>query len=549
MPPTHDPTPHQHFHLDLYPLPDGIVQEHDVEITMRDGVVLRADVYRPDDDEPHPVLVSVTPYGKDVFVNDYPVPFDELPGYGLHLGDLRLSEAVSFEAVDPGYWVPHGYAVVVADVRGFGKSDGRPGLFTTTDAQDSCDVVSWAAEQPWSTGKVAMYGSSYLAMAQWYAAALRPPGLAAIVPWEGQTDPYADSMVHGGIPETRFASIFFPLLLDSVARLGPTVNPVAARLTGWFPELSRFAVTPPKVEDIEVPALVCGSWSDQGLHSRGSLDGFSRLPTTRKWLFTHGRKTWATMYGAEALEAQLRFLDHVLKGEDNGIADEPPVRVEIRHTSRVYEVRYDEDWPPRHMQFQRLYLDSAQWLLSETPLAEDVPAQYHAGIGLLSYTHRFEVDTEVTGHSAVKLWVGCMPARDMDLFVAVRKLDVDGEIMHFEDRAGYEQGPVTRGWLRVSRRTLDARRSTPQRPITNPKALPRWLRPGQVVPVEIELMAASTFFHAGQSLQLVIAGHDIAGSPRMGHDKTINHGTHTVHAGGGYDSHLVLPVLRSGSPV
>ena len=120
----------------------------------------------------------------------------------LNNGDT--SEYTAFEAPDPVFWIPSGYAVVVIDVRGTWYSEGTAHYLAPEEAQDFYDAVEWAGTQPWSSGKVGLSGVSYLAQLQWRVAELNPPHLAAINPWEGWTDTYREVATHGGIPDTHF---------------------------------------------------------------------------------------------------------------------------------------------------------------------------------------------------------------------------------------------------------------------------------------------------------------------------------------------------------
>src|ERR1019366_5604594 len=101
------------------------------------------------------------------------------------------------EAPDPVYWVQQGYAVLQADVRGMHKSEGHAGILRQQDAEDYYDLIEWAGSQPWCTGRVGLMGVSYLCMSQWCVAALKPPHLCAMVPWEGVTDLYREPEFHG----------------------------------------------------------------------------------------------------------------------------------------------------------------------------------------------------------------------------------------------------------------------------------------------------------------------------------------------------------------
>ena len=184
-----------------------MVLERDAPITMRDGVALRANIFRPPGEGPFPVILSATLYGKDITPDTKAMFFMRL--FGVRFGKLGYSRWTGFEAPDPLHWTARGYAVAIYDARGMHKSEGAAEVLTARDAEDYAEVIAWMADQPWSSGKVGLLGVSFLAMTQWRVAALRPRGLAAIAPWEGVTDPYRELAFHGGIPETTFNALWF----------------------------------------------------------------------------------------------------------------------------------------------------------------------------------------------------------------------------------------------------------------------------------------------------------------------------------------------------
>ena len=157
------------------PPSEGVIVERDVAVPMRDGVTLRVDVFRPATDEPVAVLLCAHPYGKDN------TPPRRRHGYGIPRQYRVLTQSSAFshsawtswEAPDPAHWVSRGYAVINADLRGWGHSEGEGELFSEQEGRDGHDLVEWAAAQPWSTGRVGMTGVSYLAISQWAVAAER----------------------------------------------------------------------------------------------------------------------------------------------------------------------------------------------------------------------------------------------------------------------------------------------------------------------------------------------------------------------------------------
>jgi predicted acyl esterase len=523
----------------------SIAIEADLAVPMRDGVRLWANLYRPKAGGPYPVIMSVTPYGKDKLPDRLTTFFMRLSG--VKFGKLNCSRLTGFEAPDPVYWVQQGYAVLQADVRGMHKSEGHAGILRQQDAEDYYDLIEWAGSQPWCTGRVGLMGVSYLCMSQWYAAALKPPHLCAMVPWEGVTDLYREFAFHGGIPETKFVALWakrrinngrnrrFPLAEDFLSE--QAAHPLDDEY--WAPKR-------PVLENIDVPALVCANWSDHGLHTRGSIEGFERISSRQKWLFTHGRKKWETFYGEEALNWQKRFLDHFLRDLDNGFDREQKIRLEVRKGYYRQEVRSEQTWPLPSVQSAPLYLCAKTGTLQSEPAASEGKVQYRPQKrnSRAAFSVRFEQAVELVGSMRLKLWVSTSEGDDLDLFVVLRKLDSAGQEVYFSGFNGYERDGLAKGWLRTSHRELDTARSTPLRPWHSHAHIQK-LRPADVVPVEIEIWPSATFFEAGAALQLTIQGRDAARYPAFGHRELVNRGLHTIFTGGAYDSCLAIPLNKS----
>lgn len=532
------------FEVMTYPLPDDVLVE-DVRIVMRDGVVLAATVYRPSVGPPVPVITTATPYGKDRydetgFFRDSPV--GSVPGGGgFYLGTVEFCDRTPFEAPDPGFWVPHGYAVVIVDLPGWGKSTSNPAATPGPEAR-WFDVMAWLAEQPWSTGKVGMSGVSALCATQWIAAKdPAPPQLKAIVAWEGVNES-GPGGGYGGIPEKAFYEWM------ETSWLGPNVNP-----EGLGPE--------PYIFDwkfdtsaITVPALVCASFSDQELHSWDTFDAFTRMHSSHKWLYSHRRQKWGAYYGKDELALQKRFLDRFLKGDDRAMDGVPAVHLEINSSRFEYKVIEATTWPVEGTRYDALYLDAtSRALRTEAPDTESsttiapLPVADPANRAVFDYT--FTSDTDVVGHMALTLYIEAVEAADVDLFVGVEKLDRAGdEVYFFSASGGNANGPVSRGWLRASKRELNAARSTPWRPVlafTDDLPLPR----GEVVGVQIAIMPSGTTFAAGETLRVVIQSWSVPGQFEGG--ETRQWGAHQdgqcrIHTGGRYPARLLIPVIGWG---
>lgn len=518
--------------------------DRDLVVPMRDGVRLFANLYKPTAEGPHPVLMSVTPYGKDNLPDRLGAFFMRLSG--VKFGKLNCSRLTGFESPDPVYWTERGYAVVQADVRGMHKSEGHGGILRQQDAEDYYDLIEWAASQPWCTGRIGLMGVSYLAMSQWRVAALKPPHLCAIVPWEGVTDLYREFAFHGGIPETKFIPLWAKVRIKrGHNRRFPLAEDFLTEKAAHPLDDAYWASKRPILENIEVPALVCASWSDHGLHTRGSIEGFARISSRQKWLFTHGRKKWETFYGEEALAWQKRFLDHFLRGVDNGMEQVPKVRLEVRKAFYQQEVRSEKSWPLPSVEAALLYLCANTSSLQQEWAVSEGKMQYRATSrnGKAVFSCRFERAVELVGSMGLKLWVSTSEGDDLDLFVVLRKLDSAGNEIFFSGYNGYERDGIAKGWLRVSHRKLDPPRSTPLRPWHMYTRIQK-LRAGEIVPVEIEIWPSATLFEAGSTLQLTIQGHDAARYPAFRHGRRVNRGLHTIFTGGRYESRLAIPLNK-----
>ena len=176
-------------------------------IPMEDGVVLRADVYRPlGDNVKSPVILTYGPYGKGLaFQDGYKAAWEHMVERYPDVAAGSSNKYQNWETVDPEKWVPDGYACVRVDSRGAGRSPGYVDHYSPRETKDFYNCIEWSAAQPWSDGKVGLNGISYYAINQWDVASLQPPHLAAMCIWEGAAEWYRDMTHHGGIVCTFWA--------------------------------------------------------------------------------------------------------------------------------------------------------------------------------------------------------------------------------------------------------------------------------------------------------------------------------------------------------
>ena len=363
----------------------NIRNELDLAVPMRDGVTLFADVYRPDVDEPLPVLLQRTPY-------------DKSQG---RTGALEVIRAAS-----------HGYAVVIQDTRGRYTSEGEFYPFLD-EPNDGYDTVQWCAEQPWSTGKVGMFGRSYVGATQWLCAITNPPNLTCIAPGITASDYYEGWTYQGGalawgfalswtmrqltmanmgaissrhdIPDgTRGQLLAAFNELDCTFRHQPIVDlpHLKEPLAGYFYDWIRHSSSDDywnrwRIEDhyphITTPALHIGGWHD--IFLLGTLRNFVGMQKQAEDATARGGQRLIVgpwhhgpfgeisgefFFGLGAAGPaidtdgiHLRWFDHWLKGEQNGSENESPVRIFVMGSN---EWRDEQEWPLARTEYVDLLL-------------------------------------------------------------------------------------------------------------------------------------------------------------------------------------------------
>lgn len=512
---------------------DGMRVDWDVPIEMDDGIVLRADVFRPIQPGRYPALVSYGPYGKglafqegyktawDIMARDYP---DAVAG--------STNKYQNWEVVDPEKWVPDGYVCVRVDSRGAGRSPGYLDHNNARENRDFYNCIEWVAAQSWCSGKVGLNGISYYASSQWRAAALQPPHLAAICVWEGWVDYYRDSVRHGGIACT-FRKNWQEMQVKTVQH-GRGERGPKSRVTGELvcgpetlseEELARNradmwagVLEHPLANDdyyrqrtadlsrVTVPLLSAANWGGQGLHPRGNFEGFMRAASKQKWLEVHGGSHWAPFYTDYGVGLQKRFLDYFLKGAQNGWDRQPRVLLQVRHPGEKFVERAENEWPLARTQWTKCYLDVDEKRLATSPMTRNAALTYDMmGDGVTFWMPTVEKKTEITGPSVLKLFISSSTS-DADFFVVLRVYDPQGQEVLFQGALD-PKTPVAQGWLRASHRKLDPKLSLPYRPYhTHDEKQP--LKPEEIYELDIEIWPTCIVVPPGYRVALTIRGKD-----------------------------------------
>jgi predicted acyl esterase len=510
---------------------DGMRIDWNVPIAMDDGLVLRADVFRPLAEGRYPVILSYGPYAKGLaFQDGYPSAWQRMAERHPDVAAGSSNLYQSWEVVDPEKWVPHDYACVRVDSRGCGCSPGYIAHFSPRETKDFYDCIEWAAAQPWSSGKVGLNGISYYAINQWHVASLQPPHLAAMCIWEGAADWYRDMTHHGGILST-FWENWYDMQVKTV-QYGAGERGKRSRVHGELvcgPEFlsdreleknrSDFGAEifahplddkyhkarSPNWSKVKTPFLSSANWGGQGLHPRGNFEGFMRAASKQKWLEAHGIEHWTHFYTDYGRDLQLRFFDYFLHGKKKDWDKQPPVQLQVRYIDRFVE-RLESEWPLKRTQWTRLYLDPAGRLAANKPAHKKSVLPFEAmGNGVTFLTAPLEREMEITGPSAVKLYVSSSTT-DADIFVVLRVFSPDLKEVVFQGAID-PHTPIGQGWLRASHRQLDKKLSKPYRPYhTHNKKQP--LKPGEVVALDIEIWPTSIVVPKAYRIALTIRGKD-----------------------------------------
>jgi hypothetical protein len=486
---------------DYLTLPDGTRLAYDLIVPTRKGGAAT---------EPLPVLFKYTPYLRAFTIfdrdgNNLISDLFEMPWWQRAYLRVRYWTSDRGHLMDPLFrtrWlerlVRHGYAVVVVERSGTGASFGVANLSHEAAATEANDILNWIAAQPWSNGRIGMYGESFQAMVQFAAASTGNPHLKAIFPASSSFDAY-NLTFSGGVYNQGFQSFFTwamtflervvtpvegdrdgALLAKVVAeRRGRTAGEQSARFKD-FP--FRDSATPKgqrvwtvgsvhalaeRVNRAGVPAYLTLGWLD--IFPGDAFLLYRNLTVPMRLTVRPIDHSQADEGGPDldyAAEAH-RWFDYWLKGVDNGILREPPIHYYVMGAPKAAAWRASDAWPPANVAAQRHYLGDAS-LAPQAPTAAAAAdarvVDYSATTGTksrwrainwpheypdmrtndakgLSYTTApLAGDTELVGHPLLRLWLGA-DAPDADVFAYLEEVDGDGKSTY-----------VTEGNLRASRR-------------------------------------------------------------------------------------------------
>ncbi len=516
---------------------DGVMIQKDVAITLSDGKTLYGNIYKPENAKNIPAIICFAPFGKHPHIDMQ----KSFAGSGVPFE--KLSDETIFEVFDPMKWCKDDYAIIIVDSPGNWSSDGEAYFFSSEEARAGYDVVEWAAKLPWSNGKIGWGAVSYYAMSAWEVAALKPPHLAAIMPWEGASDVYRECYFHGGIPTLPFNYNWMHLVGYSKTQVEDME--VAMLNHPLFDDYWKSKVA--DWSQVTVPTYAVTGWPND-LHLRGTIEAWKTISSKDKYLDIHGGKEWAEFYSDWGYNRQKSFFDHYLKGIDNDVKNWSKVRVAERTGGSDWTFREENEFPLARTEYQTYFLNAKDASISKKATTEEASVSYTSTDvnGQAYFDMKFNKKTEITGYSKLRLWIAAIGSIDADLFVGLKKLDKDGKEVKFTFSQMFDDGPAACGWLRVSQRELDYELSTPERPVLAHQHN-LYLKSENPVPVDIEIWPTNVVFEAGETLRVVVKGTPIVshpGSPfEIQYGPLRNAGNHVIYTGGKYNSEIILPVI------
>lgn len=577
------------------PVYENMVQERDLMVSMRDGVNLAVDIYRPIASARVPALYATSLHNKDL---QRPEVADAIPRQPAH----STMWFGIIEAGDTRRFISNGYAHVIAQPRGSGKSEGE---FGRGDDWDHYDLIQWIAEQPWCDGNVGMVGISGFAGEQWRAADQHPPALKAIFPYDacgayggplGTRDLFPGGVQHAMfyfidafscIHENRGQPRALPPPLEELweeamnnpdykvyANLYNILTQKGQRSPGVFFSLINPYEEEGTVEKSEerfskfkLPFYTgSGAYAySYKVHWQGAQHYFQNIDAPKKFLFT-GPAHLSRPFN-EFHDEIIRWYDHWLKGKDNGIMREPPVKYWVMGANKW---RHATDWPPAEVKWKKYYLGSWERLTEEAPPSPEstaidvepdafvqMPLTKTSKVERLRYmTEPLAEDVLVVGPVSLTLYAAI--DQDDTNWIIVLK-DVGPDVSVQTAREGERSVPgdlrereVTRGWLKASCRELDPKRSKPGAPFHKLTRKDRKsVVPGEIVEYQIEILATANQFNRGHRICVEVTCMDvptgIAGFSNVEYipyhicsSRTV---LHKIYHSAAYPSHLLLPIL------
>jgi predicted acyl esterase len=544
----------------------GIIEDRDIYVTMRDGVRLAINIFRPDAPGKFPALLAMSGYGKDE--TELRLPPQPLAKSAVWDGNI--------EAGDYGDIVPRGYVHIIGDFRGTGTSEGQ---FPGPDGRDCYDLIEWIAQQPWCSGNVGMVGYSAFSAVQMRTAIEQPPHLKCIAVSHVSADAYRDGSYNGGIlslmgygvwygrhgtsgvaPNNAISVMQKTLPKEEFERLRKEIlaNPDIKNYPNLYhlllypqknPRFFDVLMNPydgpyyqqrsvyPYFDKVKVPVHVVGKVSHETM---GYWDIYEGVKTPKKLMVKPNgpeERPWR-----EDLEVLIRWYDHWLKGKDTGMMAEPPIKIWVMGENKW---RSENAWPLPDIEWTKCYLRRWENLSFEPELHQNEPDGFFQqplhlsnkrdGVNYLSPP--LDEELQVIGPTALNFFAS-IDQDDANWIVRLSDISPEG----VDTR-------VAKGYLKASHRALDPAKSKPSAPYhLHTRESIETIKPGEIYEYNIGLNIVTNVFKVGHRLKLTIESLESPRDPELAvhyhpHLNSSKSTLHKIYRDKDHQSHLVLPVI------
>jgi predicted acyl esterase len=558
----------------------GVKIEKDVMVAARDGVRLAADIYRPETGGKFPALLAFSPFSKELQSRILDFPPQNRPSV--------LWDGI-IEAGDPAVTVPRGYVHVIADSRGTGHSEGVYDSFggigkDSKIGKDGYDLIEWIARQPWCDGNVGMIGISIFAMAQVLTAVEHPPHLKAIFPSGGWYDVYRTNY-HGGIfwlmaraaidgrgGDSGFAwgtARSATLSALGEAEFHKRIDEVLAEPDYHYYLNFYHMLKHPKQTPVFLDLLLNRFdgpfyWEGEGStkYDKINIPVFTGVNWGRPWFVDEAFDLYLGVNAPKKLlmaslppmvdrpfhehhDEILQWYDHWLKGIDNGVMDEPPIKISV---SGVDEWRFEHEWPLKSTQWTDFYLRPRNRITPE-------PEPFDTGVvppdGFYQAPMRVTESISVVRYATLPL-LERLQVIGPCAFYMHAEIDTDDTnwmIKLLDVAPNGKTSEITTGWLKASHRELDAKKSKPWKPHhPHTRAVP--VKPGEVNEYAIWMGHVAHVFLKGHRMQLEIRSVEAPDDPHVAlmapdsfHLNSARATSHKIYRDKQHRSRIHLPII------
>lgn len=540
-----------------------IIAERNIKVTMSDGIKIDLDIFRPEGEGNFPVLLGISPFYKEI-------QSEHIWPAATRSRRINGVPDACLETANIDFFVRRGYVNIIGSVRGSGQSEGEFQYLSPREIQDTYEIIEWAAKQPWCNGSVGMIGLGYYGAHQPLVAQLNPPHLKALTPIGTFWDNYRHFWKPGGVLQRGFLrwlvskdnfdlKVEKSVLLEQLgekAYLNLIEQALADPDIQASPEIMDALKNYKIVGNVNYLDLVLQPLMNKYWEERGSDLDFNKIEVPA-YLGAAGHRPSVCYYWQDFKMPRklvyfppayldrpyyqfswelLRWFDYWLKGIDNGIMEEPRVKIFVRGADEwisadEYPIK-DTRWIPFNLHENQSLGEMEPWPEAKSASYEDSPAKRG---NLKYYSAPLVENTEVIGPLVLNLFASCT---NNDMILRATLYDVDPQGKEIE---------LNNGWLKASHRELDAKKSKPWLPVHTHNN-PQPLTPGEIYEFAMDIWPIANLFKPGHRILLKISSADDPPENlyQVGHEHLVSQTSSkvTIYHNAKYPSHLLVPITK-----